>query len=75
MHEHGLVVRGEVEQLLMAMQFQDRVSQIIEGARQDMLQMHEALAQDPARPLPEGRDWLRAFNASAKMTDQIYQQR
>lgn len=75
MHEHGLVVRSEVEQLLVAMQFQDRVSQIIEGASQDMGQMEQALQQDPSQPLPDAREWLQAFNSTAKMTDQIYHHR
>jgi methyl-accepting chemotaxis protein len=75
MHKHGMVVRQEVEQLLMAMQFQDRVSQILEGARADMDQMQAALENLPQTPLPSSDEWLDALNQTAKMTDQIYRHR
>lgn len=72
MHEHGLVVRGEVEQLLMAMQFQDRVSQIIDGARNDMQTMRETLHESETQGVPAAQDWIDAFNSRAQMEDQIY---
>lgn len=72
MHEHGLVVRGEVEQLLMAMQFQDRVSQIIDGARNDMQTMRETLYDSETQGVPAAQDWIDAFNSRAQMEDQIY---
>ena len=72
MHEHGLVVRSEVEQLLMAMQFQDRVSQIIEGASRDMQAMRDALQSPDAGDIPPAQDWIDQFNGRAQMEDQIY---
>ena len=72
MHEHGLVVRGEVEQLLMAMQFQDRVSQIIDGARNDMESMRETLQGAGLNDAPEAQEWIDGFNSRAQMDDQIY---
>lgn len=75
MHKHGLVVRQEVEQLLMAMQFQDRVSQILEGANADMDQMQAALENLQDIPLPTSDEWLDALNQTAKMADQIYRHR
>jgi methyl-accepting chemotaxis protein len=74
MHKHGLVVRGEVEHLLIAMQFQDRVSQILEGAHSNMLLMQETLQQLPDQELPSADAWLQALNQSSRMTDQIYTQ-
>ena len=73
MQQHGMVVRGEVEQLLMAMQFQDRVSQILDGALGDMLRMQQALEQLPDQAVPQSDAWLQALNATSRMTDQIYQ--
>lgn len=73
MQQHGTVVRSEVEQLLMAMQFQDRVSQILEGAAGDMQRMQQALEQLPEEALPESAEWLDALNARSRMNDQIYQ--
>jgi methyl-accepting chemotaxis protein len=72
MHAHGLVVRAEVEQLLMAMQFQDRVSQILEGAHCDMERMQQALQQYPDEALPSTHTWLQELNQSSRMDDQIY---
>jgi methyl-accepting chemotaxis protein len=43
MHKHGLVVLHEVERLLIAMQFQDRVSQILSSISDDMQQIQANL--------------------------------
>ncbi|NVO07452.1 MAG: hypothetical protein HXX19_16715, partial [Rhodoferax sp.] len=73
MRTHGMAVREEVEQLLIAMQFQDRVSQILEGAHSDMLRMQELLQQLPGdEALPSAQEWLDALNQCSRMTDQIY---
>jgi methyl-accepting chemotaxis protein len=72
MQLHGLVVRNEVEQLLMAMQFQDRVSQILEGAQTNMQQMQEALQQMAESGLPTSEEWLAALNKTSRMDDQLY---
>ncbi len=72
MNQHGMVVRSEVEQLLIAMQFQDRVSQILEGARNNMQEMEQTLQQLPEEDPPSAQDWLQALNQSSRMNDQIY---
>jgi methyl-accepting chemotaxis protein len=72
MNQHGMVVRGEVEQLLVAMQFQDRVSQILEGARSNMQLMEQTLQQLPEDGTPSSQDWLQAFNQTSCMDEQIY---
>lgn len=72
MHKHGMVVRKEVEQLLIAMQFQDRVSQILEGAQNNMALMEQGLANLDAEPLPSAEEWLHEFNQTSRMDDQIY---
>jgi len=66
-------VRGEVEKLLVAMQFQDRVSQILLGLSNNVALMQQQLARDADEPLPSPADWLHALNGSSTMTDQIYQ--
>jgi len=73
MHEHSTAVRGEVEKLLVAMQFQDRVSQILLGLSNNVALMQQQLARDADEPLPSPADWLHALNGSSTMTDQIYQ--
>jgi methyl-accepting chemotaxis protein len=72
MNQHGMVVRSEVEQLLIAMQFQDRVSQILEGAHNNMQLMEQTLQQLPEEGAPGAQDWLQALNQSSRMNDQIY---
>ena len=73
MHSHGLVVRSEVENLMMAMQFQDRVSQILEGLNNNIALLHETLDQTGDDALPSADDWLNAFNETSHMDDQLYQ--
>lgn len=75
MHAHGMVVRSEVEQLLMAMQFQDRVSQILEGAQDNMQKMQDTVEQMPQDGLPSSGEWLDALNKLSRMDDQIYDHR
>jgi methyl-accepting chemotaxis protein len=73
MHSHGMVVRKEVETLLMAMQFQDRVSQILSGVDNNMVLMQNTLTQVDTQALPNSDDWLDALNQSSNMVDQLYQ--
>jgi methyl-accepting chemotaxis protein len=73
MHSHGMVVRKEVETLLMAMQFQDRVSQILSGVNNNMVLMQNTLTQVDTQALPNSDDWLDALNQSSNMVDQLYQ--
>ncbi len=72
MHTHGMVVRQEVESLLMAMQFQDRVAQILAGLDSNVSQMQETLAQRDDQALPDASAWLHEMNQAASMDDQIY---
>ena len=72
MNQHGMVVRGEVEQLLIAMQFQDRVSQILEGAHNNMQLMEQTLQQLAVEGMPSSQEWLQAFNQTSRMDEQIY---
>jgi methyl-accepting chemotaxis protein len=72
MNQHGMVVRGEVEQLLIAMQFQDRVSQILQGAHENMQQMEQTLQHVSEDGVPSAHEWLQALNQRSRMNDQIY---
>lgn len=72
MHSHGMVVRHEVENLLMAMQFQDRVSQILTGLDNNVLLMQETLDQLDTQAFPVSDDWIEEMNQAAWMKDQIY---
>jgi methyl-accepting chemotaxis protein len=71
MRRNGKIIRGEVEKLLMAMQFQDRVSQVLNGVNQDMARLEDALAQ--ARTgveLPSPDAWMESLRGTYAMQDQ-----
>jgi methyl-accepting chemotaxis protein len=70
--QSGAIVRQEVEKLLMAMQFQDRVSQILCGVENNMVLMGQTLEQMDTDALPTSDDWLHALNATSAMDDQLY---
>lgn len=72
MHKHGMLVRGEVEKLLVAMQFQDRVSQILCGVNDNMNLMAQTLAQAGSDSMPTSDEWLNALNQTSTMNDQLY---
>jgi methyl-accepting chemotaxis protein len=73
MRSHGIVVRKEVEKLLMSMQFQDRVSQILCGVEDNMTLMQQTLGQVDTHALPTTEGWFTALNLASNMEDQIYQ--
>lgn len=70
MHAHGTVVRGEVEHLLMAMQFQDRVSQMLSGVSDDMTRMQDALASEDDNLFPGVQEWMESLSKTYTMEDQ-----
>ncbi len=71
MRSHGLVVRSEVENLLVAMQFQDRVSQILSSVVGNMERMRQTLEQMESETIPSVDEWLSHMNQNASMQDQI----
>jgi methyl-accepting chemotaxis protein len=72
MRSHGIVVRKEVEKLLMSMQFQDRVSQILCGVEDNMALMQQTLEHVGSHDLPTPNAWFSALNQASNMEDQLY---
>lgn len=70
MHKHGLVVRHEVEKLLVAMQFQDRVSQILSGLGDDLQRMSHAVEGGAGDDVPTAHEWLAVLQKTYTMEDQ-----
>jgi len=68
MREHGMAVRAEVEALLIALQFQDRVSQMQQALITDIDRMLEMLASDQV--LPDAHQWLNELSATYSMEQQ-----
>ena len=72
MHSHGIQVRREVEKQLVALQFQDRVSQMLTGVLDNIKKMHDHLLEVEADLLPTPDEWLDALNKKSNMADQHY---
>lgn len=56
MRERGNVIRGNVEGLLVSLQFQDRVSQMIGVLEQEMVRLHDQVGS--GEPPPAAEQWL-----------------
>lgn len=69
MREKGNRIRGETDQLLTHLQFQDRTSQILGAIDWDMQRMVDAVA-DPVAPVPGSGDWLDLLSSRYTMDDQ-----
>jgi len=75
MRQHGLAVRGEVEKLMMALQFQDRVSQVMQSVINDMDRMLAQLAEGDAVALPAAQEWLQQLRQTYSMEEQHHAHR
>ena len=74
MQRHGIVVRGEVEKQLVALQFQDRISQLLDGILDNIEHMRHTLIEAGMDALPSTEEWIDSLNDCANMTEQYYQQ-
>ncbi|HEX8611794.1 MAG TPA: methyl-accepting chemotaxis protein [Telluria sp.] len=68
MKASGGALRGDVAELLVALQFQDRIRQILEVVSADMLRMQQALGEGAA--LPQGRQWLDELGTHYTMVEE-----
>jgi methyl-accepting chemotaxis protein len=70
MKKHSSIVRHEVENLLMAMQFQDRVSQMLSGVNDDMVRLAHAMESSSDNALPSVQEWMESLSKTYTMEDQ-----
>ncbi|MFZ6819504.1 methyl-accepting chemotaxis protein [Undibacterium sp. Ji22W] len=71
MRHHGNIIRSDIENLLVSLQFQDRISQILDVVRNDMSKF-EQLAQDlPQAVFPRTEDWLEELKNTYTMEDEL----
>lgn len=68
MRGQGNIIRADVENLLVNLQFQDRVSQIIGVIDGDIRRLQGVVASDQA--VPDRRDWLSQLHSNYTMDDQ-----
>ncbi len=65
MRLHGNVIRDDVEDVMVALQYQDRVAQILEVLDADMTRV-EGLLNDPQLPVPQPDEWMDGGDSSYK---------
>lgn len=68
LREQGNLIRGEVEQLIVALQFQDRIRQILEVVEADMERLGATAADGD--PPPEAGTWLAALSTTYTMAEE-----
>lgn len=68
MKASGGALRGDVAELLVALQFQDRIRQILEVVSADMLRMQLAVGEGGALPLAQ--DWLADLGSRYTMAEE-----
>lgn len=73
MREKGTLIRADAENMLVNLQFQDRVGQIISVVDSDILRLHRSVA-NPDAPLPSGEEWLAELATHYTMDDQRHGQ-
>jgi len=69
MREQGSAIRTEVEQMIVALQFQDRIRQILEVVDADIARLAR-LAADQAAPMPAAETWLLELSGKYTMADE-----
>lgn len=69
MRSQGSAIRAEVEQMIVALQFQDRIRQILEVVDADMERLAR-LAADASAPLPAAETWLLELSGKYTMADE-----
>lgn len=68
MKSNGGALRGDVAELLVALQFQDRIRQILEVVSADMLRMQQTLGEGAA--LPPAQQWLAELGTRYTMAEE-----
>jgi len=66
--EQGNLIRGEVEQLIVALQFQDRIRQILDVVEADMLRLRAAAASGAG--LQAADTWLAELSTTYTMAEE-----
>ncbi|WP_395009489.1 methyl-accepting chemotaxis protein [Undibacterium sp.] len=71
MREHGNVIRNDVENLLVSLQFQDRISQVLQVVSADIQRMQDTMHQIGGGVLPDTESWMSELQATYTMTDEL----
>ncbi len=69
MREQGNIIRADVENLLVTLQYQDRISQILVAIDQDINRLGQVMI-NPEDPIPSPDQWLQDLGQNYTMDDQ-----
>ena len=70
MREQGNIIRGNVEELLVSLQFQDRISQVLDVIHNDINKLQDNVAFADQTELPTTRQWLEELQKTYTMHDE-----
>jgi methyl-accepting chemotaxis protein len=70
MRHHGNVIRSDIEDLLVTLQFQDRISQILEVVKKDISKLEKTAAEFNQGNFPETAVWLEELKNTYTMNDE-----
>ncbi|MFZ6864616.1 methyl-accepting chemotaxis protein [Undibacterium sp. Ji67W] len=70
MREHGNIIRTNIEQLLVSLQFQDRIAQMLDVVRTDINKMQENVSFAAHGELPTTSEWLEELQKTYTMNDE-----
>jgi methyl-accepting chemotaxis protein len=72
MRHHGNVIRNDVENLLVTLQFQDRISQILDVVITDINKLQDTVSQIGQQDLPRTEEWMEALQGTYTMTEELH---
>ena len=70
MRHHGNVIRSDIEDLLVTLQFQDRISQILQVVKNDIAKLEKTAAEFNNGNFPETATWLEELQNTYTMHDE-----
>ncbi|WMW79993.1 methyl-accepting chemotaxis protein [Undibacterium cyanobacteriorum] len=70
MRHHGNVIRSDIEDLLVTLQFQDRISQILQVVMRDIAKLQKTAAELDRGTLPDTSTWLEELQNTYTMHDE-----
>lgn len=70
MRHYGKIIRNDVENLLVSLQFQDRISQILDVVSTDINKLQESVAHIDQEQLPSSEQWIESLQSTYTMQDE-----
>ncbi len=71
MRHHGNIIRRDVENLLVTLQFQDRISQILDVVNTDINKLQQTVTQIDEEEFPSTEQWIEDLQATYTMSDEF----